>query len=44
MEVPRIVVEVEVQLPAFTTATATPDLSHIWTYDVAQGDPGSLTH
>ena len=29
MEVPRIGVESELQLPAYTTATATPDLSHI---------------
>ena len=29
MEVPRLGVESELQLPACTTATATPDLSHI---------------
>ena len=29
MEVPRQGVESEVQLPAYTTAIATPDLSHI---------------
>ena len=28
-EVPRLGVESELQLPAYTTATATPDLSHI---------------
>ena len=29
MEVPRLGVQSELQLPAYTTATATPDLSHI---------------
>ena len=29
MEVPRLGVELELQLPAYPTATATPDLSHI---------------
>ena len=29
MEVPRLGVQVELQLPAYTTATATPDLSRI---------------
>ena len=29
MEVPRLGVELELQLPAYTTATATPDLSRI---------------
>ena len=29
MEVPRLGAESELQLPAYTTATATPDLSHI---------------
>ena len=29
MEFPRLGVELELQLPAYTTATATPDLSHI---------------
>ena len=30
MEVPRLGVESELQLPAYTTATAMPDLSHIY--------------
>ena len=30
MEVPRLGVESELQLPAYATATATPDRSHIW--------------
>ena len=29
MEVPRLGVQSEVQLPAYATATATPDLSHV---------------
>ena len=29
MEVPRLGVELELQLPAYTTATATRDLSHV---------------
>ena len=29
MEVPRLGVELEVQLPAYTTATAMPDPSHV---------------
>ena len=29
MEVPRPGVELELQLPAYTTATAVPDLSHV---------------
>ena len=32
MEVPRLEVEVELQLPAYTPATATPDLS--WVCDL----------
>ena len=30
MEVPRLEVESELKLPAYTTATATEDLSHVW--------------
>ena len=30
MEVPRLGVESKLQLPAYTTATATPDLSSVW--------------
>ena len=29
MDVPRLGVEPELQLPAYSTATATPDLSHV---------------
>ena len=30
MEVPKLGVEMELQLPAYTTATATQDPSHVW--------------
>ena len=40
MEVPRLGVELELQLPAYTTATATPKL----TYTTACGNDGSLTY
>ena len=30
MEIPGLGVKSELPLPAYTTATATPDLSHIW--------------
>ena len=30
MEVPRLGVKSELQLPTYTTATATQDLSHVW--------------
>ena len=33
MEVPRLGVESELQLPAYITATATPDLSHVCELD-----------
>ena len=41
MEVPRLGVKSELQLPAYTTVTATPDLSHVcdlhhssWQYQI----------
>ena len=37
-------VESELQLLAYTTATATPDLSQSVTYTIAHLNPGSLTH
>ena len=40
MELPRLGVKLELQLPAYTTATATPDL----TYNKAHDNTGSLTH
>ena len=44
MEVPRLGVELELQLPAYTSATATPDLSHIWDLHHAHSNAGSLPH
>ena len=44
MEVPRLGVESELQLPAYTTATATPDPSLSVTYTAAHGNARSLTH
>ena len=42
MEIPRLGVVSEIQLPAYTTATATWDPSHI--YDIHHSKAGSLTH
>ena len=44
MEVPRPGVESELQLPPYTTSTATQDPSHIWDLTIAHGHAGSLTH
>ena len=44
MEVPRLGVQSELQLPAYTTVTATPDPSCVVTYSIAHGNTGSLTH
>ena len=44
MEVPRLRVESELQLPAYTTATATQIWAASVTYTTAQGNAGSLTH
>ena len=44
MEIPRIGVELELQLPAYTTAIATWDLSRVCTYTTAHGIARSLTH
>ena len=44
MEVSRLGVESELQLPAYTRATATRDPSCIWTYTTTHGSMGSLTH
>ena len=43
MEVPRPGVESELQLPVYTTATATLDPSHVWTYTTAHGNARSST-
>ena len=44
MEVPKLGIKLERELPAYTTATATLDPSHITAYTVAHGNTGSLTH
>ena len=44
MEVPRLEVKLELQFTAYTTATATSDLSHIMTYTAACDNTRSLTH
>ena len=44
MEVPRLEVESELQLPACTTATAMRDPSQSVTYTTAHGNAGSLTY
>ena len=44
MEVPRLGVKSELQLLAYTTATAMWDLSRICTYTTAHGSAGCLTH
>ena len=48
MEVPRLGVKLELQLSAYTTATAKQDPSHVCdlhqTYTTAHGNTGSLTH
>ena len=44
MDIPRLGVELELQLLAYTTATAMRDLSHIVIYTAACGNAGSLTH
>ena len=44
MEVSRLEVKLELQLPAYTTATATQDPSCVWDLHTACGNAGSLTH
>ena len=44
MEIPRLEVKSELQLPAYPTATATLDLSGAATYTIAHGNTGSLTN
>ena len=44
MEVPRLGVELELQPPAYTTATATQDPSHAWDQHHSSGNDGSSTH
>ena len=42
MDVPRLGVQLEMQLPTYTTATAMQDLSLVITYTAAQGNAGSF--
>ena len=44
MEVPRLGVKLELQLPAYTTATAAGDLSPVCDYTPAHSHARSLTH
>ena len=44
MEVPRLGVKSELQLPAYTTATAMPDPNLSAAYAIAHSNTGSLTH
>ena len=44
MEVPRLGVELELQLLAYTTATAMWDRTASATYTTVHGNAGSLTH
>jgi len=44
MEVPRLEVQSELQLPAYTTATPTWDPTVSVTYTTTHGSAGSLTH
>ena len=44
MEVPRLGIKQELQLPAYTTATATPGQATSVTYTTAYGNSRSLTH
>ena len=44
MEVPRLEIESELQLPTTATATAMPDPSHVSTYTSVHSSTGSLTH
>ena len=46
MEVPRVGVESELQLPAYTTATATPDLNYVFDLHLTatHSNSRSLTH
>ena len=43
MEVPRLGVKVELQMPAYSTATTTPDLIASVTYTTAHGNAASWT-
>ena len=42
VEVPRLRVELDLQLPAYTTATAMPDLSHVCDYLISSSKVANL--
>ena len=44
MEVPRLGVELGLQLPTYATATATPYLSHVCDLHHSSSNTGSFTH
>ena len=44
MDLPRLGVQLELQLPAYAAATAIQYLSHICVYTTARGNTGSLTY
>ena len=44
IEVPRLGVKLELQVPAYTTVTAMPDLSCVYDLNPAHHNAGSLTH
>ena len=44
MEIPRLGIKSELQLPAYATATAMPDLSCVFDYSTAHSNARSLTH
>ena len=44
MQVLSLWVESELQMPTYTTATTTPDLSRVWTYTTTHCNTGSLIH
>ena len=44
MDIPRLGIELELQLPTYTTATATQDLNHVCDYTAAHSSASSFSH
>ena len=44
MDIPRLGVQSKLELPAYTTATATPNPSYVCDLHVSSRQPGSLSH
>ena len=44
MDVPMVGIQLELQVPSYTTVTVTSDPSHVWDYPIAEGQTRSLTH